>query len=75
MSYNQQRIEEYLPMVISIAKQFQGNYLPLEELVKEGTLALIRADAAYSETCGRSFSLYAGDAVRKAMIAAIAKHK
>jgi RNA polymerase sigma factor (sigma-70 family) len=50
-----------------IAREFSKNELVLEELVGEGTVALVQASRTFDEKRGTMFTTYAGTAIRNAM--------
>jgi RNA polymerase sigma factor (sigma-70 family) len=52
-------IESNLRLVISIAKNFQGQGLPLLDLIQEGNLGLIKAVERFDRRKGFKFSTYA----------------
>jgi RNA polymerase primary sigma factor len=52
-------IQSNLRLVVSVAKQYQGKGLPLEELVSAGHEGLLQAVARFQHTRGCRFSTYA----------------
>lgn len=66
----QRLIKHNLRLVISIAKRFQGNGLPLADLIQEGTLGLIRALDEYDPDRGE-FTTCASWWIRRAVCAAL----
>ena len=63
-----------LRFVVSIAKRYQHQGVPLADLIDEGNLGLIRAARRYDETQGAKFISYAVWWVRQAVVQAIADY-
>jgi RNA polymerase primary sigma factor len=71
----EQLIEANLRLVLSIASQFaQKSVVPLEDLVQEGCLGLIRAVDKFDWRRGTRFSTYAVWWIRQYIVRAIAEH-
>lgn len=51
-------------LVVSVAKNYQGGPVPLEDLVQEGSEALLEAAGSFDHTKGFRFSTYAKAAIR-----------
>ncbi|HEV2473603.1 MAG TPA: sigma-70 family RNA polymerase sigma factor [Chthonomonadales bacterium] len=61
-----------LRLVASVARRYGGHGLPIEDLMQEGTLGLIRAVERYNYRRGYRFSTYAIWWIRRAISRAIA---
>ena len=58
-------IQSNMPLVVSIAGRHQGAGMTMNELVSEGTLAMMAAVEKFDYTRGYRFSTYAGWAIAK----------
>ncbi|MDH3733609.1 MAG: RNA polymerase sigma factor RpoD/SigA [Gemmatimonadota bacterium] len=63
-----------LRFVVSMARRYQGNGLPLSDLVNEGNIGLLRAAERFDETRGVRFVSYAHWWIRRAIVDAIDRH-
>lgn len=63
-----------LRFVISVAKQYQNQGLPLADLINEGNLGLIKAARRFDETKGFKFISYAVWWIRQTILQAIVEH-
>lgn len=70
--YNQ-LVSENLNYVKSVANQFRGKGIEFDDLVSEGTLAMITAAQKFDSSRGTPFVAYASPFIRKAMQQAVEK--
>jgi len=63
-----------LKFVVSIAKEYQGNGLPLSDLISEGNYGMIKAAQKFDANRGFKFISYAVWWIRQAIIQALNEH-
>ncbi len=63
-----------LRFVVSVAKQYQHSKVPLNDLINEGNLGLVKAAMKFDETKGFKFISYAVWWIRQSIMQALADH-
>ena len=66
-------VKANLRFVISVAKEYQGQGPPLQDLISEGNLGMIKAAQHFDETRGFKFISYAVWWIRQAILQALAE--
>lgn len=67
-------VKSNLKFVVSVAKQYQGCGLPLEDLISEGNLGLIKSVDKFDNTVGVKFTSYAVWWIRQSILASLGEN-
>ena len=68
-------IQEYFPLVKSIANKYKHYGVPLEDLIQEGMIGLLEAEKNFDQNRNTKFSTYATYWIKKKIIKAIEQEK
>jgi len=66
-------IRAHLKFVISVARQYRNQGLPLQDLINEGNIGLVKAAEKFDETRGIRFISYAVWWIRQSIVQALAE--
>jgi RNA polymerase primary sigma factor len=67
----QEMIERNVGLVVALARPYAGRGLPLDDLVQEGTIGLVRAVEKFDHRRGHKFSTYAVWLIRRSLMNAL----
>ena len=73
VKYRHQLVNANLRLVINFAKKFNGYGIPLEDLIQEGNIGLMRAAEKFDPSRNLKFSTYAAWWIRQSFIKALKK--
>ena len=65
---NDDFIERYMTLVVSIANRYKKNGVPLEDLIQEGSIGILEAHERFDPTKGTEFSTYAVHWIKKRIL-------
>lgn len=71
----EQLVSANLRFVVSLASKYQGKGLPIDDLVNEGNIALVKAARSFDPTKGSRLVTYAASRIRQAMEKALGEEE
>lgn len=71
----EQLVSANLRFVVSLASKYQGKGLPIDDLVNEGNIALIKAARSFDPTKGSRLVIYAASRIRQAIEKALGEEE
>lgn len=71
----EQLVSANLRFVVSLASKYQGKGLPIDDLVNEGNIALVKAARSFDPTKGSRLVIYAASRIRQAMEKALGEEE
>lgn len=75
LAMREQLLRANLAFVVRTARRYVHLGLPLEDLIGEGNLGLLRAAEHFDPACGARFATYASRWIRQTILTALAEHR